>query len=75
MTTTSTEIERNPSPRGACAAIVRRPADRKVIGHVVRKPATFEARRHEGEPGVDIRRVAGGFRTVEAALAWIERVA
>lgn len=70
MTTT----ERNPNPRHPIAALIRNDQG-KLVGRVIRKPATFEAQRRHGEPGVDIRRVAPGFRSLEAAAAWIARTA
>lgn len=37
--------------------------------------SAYRASRRTGEDGVDIRRVSQGFRSVEAATAWIRRSA
>lgn len=68
--TTTTEL--NPNPRHSVAAKVRT-EDGTSIGYVVRKASTFEARRRNGQTGIDIRRVGPGFRSIEAAAAWIEK--
>lgn len=44
------------------------------LGHVVCKGRTFRAIRKHGSTG-DIRRMASGFRSLAAAVAWVEAAA
>lgn len=69
---TTTQISANIRP-GRVAAIVERDGVR--LGHVDCKGRTFAASRKVGQAGVDIRRYATGFRSAEAAAAWIAKAA
>jgi hypothetical protein len=64
-TKTSTQIRTN-----RVAATIERDGNR--LGHVVCKGRTFTASRKVGSEQ-DMRRMATGFRTVEAAAAWVAK--
>lgn len=66
-----------PPRPGRCAAVIRihRPGDFRDkgerFGHVVCRGTTFTASRKSGTPA-DIRMFAQGFRSLDAAVAWVE---
>ncbi len=67
---TKTEITSSPRPGRVAATITR---NETRVGHVVCTGRTFTAHRKVGQTGVDIRRTARGFRTIEAAAAWVAK--
>jgi hypothetical protein len=54
-----------------CVFVVR--DGNEVLGNVIQRGRSFRAVRQTGEPDVDIRRVAEGFRSLTAAVRFIER--
>lgn len=68
---TRTEISSSPRPGRVVATVAQ---DGTRLGHVNHKGTHFEAIRKTGTAD-DIRRVARGFRSIEAAAAWIAKSA
>ena len=66
---TKTEISSQIRTNRVAATIER---DGNRLGHVVCKGRTFVASRKTGSEQ-DMRRVATGFRTVQAAAAWVAK--
>lgn len=66
---TTTEISNQIRPNHVAAIVTR---DGNRLGHVVSKGRTFRASRKVGSEQ-DMRRMATGFRTVEAAAAWVAK--
>lgn len=69
----TTQISQNIRPNHVAAIVTK---DGQRLGHVIARGKfsglMFEAHRKNGVAGVDIRRVAPNFRSVEAAARWIE---
>lgn len=67
-----TETSTNPKPN-RIAAVTR--VDGQVFGRVVMRGNAFVATRKRGQDGVDVRLMAGGFRSLARAVAWVESAA
>ena len=68
MSTHTVERTQNLQPNHVAAVITR---DGTRLGHVTFKGKTFTATRKSGSR-TDVRRYSTGFRTMDAAIKWVE---